>query len=91
MLNIGTYTLRAWGADQTLRYIDALEAGCRQLADTPAPGRSREDVRPGLYRWELGKHVIFFRREPEGIVVSRILHERMLPQRHAFNDEDSTQ
>jgi plasmid stabilization system protein ParE len=27
---------------------------------------------------EAGKHVIFFRREPAGIVVSRILHERML-------------
>ncbi len=85
LLNIGTYTLRTWGAAQTLRYIDALEASCQQLADTPASGRSCEDVRPGLYRQEQGKHVIFFRREPEGILVSRILHERMLPQRRLLS------
>jgi len=43
---------------------------------------------PGLRRMEQGKHVVFFRREPAGILVSRILHERMLPERHAMVDED---
>jgi plasmid stabilization system protein ParE len=37
---------------------------------------------------EAGKHVIFFRREPTGMLISRILHERMLPERHAFEEED---
>jgi toxin ParE1/3/4 len=60
-----------------------------QLADHPASGRSCDDIRPGLYRREQGKHVIFYWREPQGILVSRILHERMLPQRHALNDEDN--
>jgi hypothetical protein len=36
---------------------------------------------------EQGKHVAFFRREPGGILVSRIPHERMLPGRHSFDDE----
>jgi hypothetical protein len=30
---------------------------------------------------------VFFRREPGGILVSRILHERILPERHAVDDE----
>jgi toxin ParE1/3/4 len=89
LLSIGSYTLRTWGEAQTLRYIDALEACCQQLADNPASGRACDDIRPGLYRREQGKHVIFFRREPGGILVSRILHERMLPVRHGFSDEDS--
>jgi toxin ParE1/3/4 len=84
---IGSYTLRAWGEAQTIRYLDALEACCQMLADDPG-GRPCDDVRPGLYRKEQGKHVVFFRREPEGIKVSRILHERMLPGRHLFDDAD---
>jgi toxin ParE1/3/4 len=89
LLNIGIYTLRTWGEAQAVRYLDELEARCQQLADNPASGRSCDDIRPGLYRREQGKHVIFFRREPEGILISRILHERMLPERHDFSDEDS--
>jgi plasmid stabilization system protein ParE len=48
LLSIGSYTLRTWGEAQTLRYIDALEACCQQLADNPASGRSCDDIRPGL-------------------------------------------
>jgi toxin ParE1/3/4 len=89
LLSIGTYTLRNWGEGQTIRYIDELEVCCQQLVDHPASGRSCDDSRPGLYRREQGKHVIFFRREPQGILVSRILHERMRPERHAFDDEEN--
>ena len=89
LLGIGAYTLRTWGQAQTVRYLGELEARCQRLADNPASGRSCDDVRPGLRRMEQGKHVVFFRREPGGILVSRILHERMLPERHAI-DEDET-
>ncbi len=88
LLSIGSYTLRTWGEAQTFRYLGELEACCQQLANNPASGRSCDDIRPGLYRKEQGKHVIFFRRDSTGILISRILHERMLPVRHAFADED---
>jgi toxin ParE1/3/4 len=90
LLSIGSYTLRTWGEAQTFRYLGELEACCQQLADDHASGRSCDDIRPGLYRREQGKHVIFFRRTSGGILVSRILHERMLPVRHAFGDDDIT-
>lgn len=89
LLNIGMYTLRTWGDAQTVRYIDALEACCKQLADNPASGRLCEDIRSGLYRKEQGKHVIFFRREADGVRVIRILHERMLPGKHVFDEEEN--
>jgi toxin ParE1/3/4 len=73
-----------------VRNIDKLGDCCQHLADSPASGRSCDHIRPGLYRMEVGKHVIFFRREPTGILVSRIVHERMLPERHAFDDEGET-
>jgi toxin ParE1/3/4 len=86
LLSIGAYTLRTWGDDQTIRYLDELETCCRMLAGNPALGRSCDDVRPGLRRMECGSHVVFYRKDAEGILVSRILHQGMLRERHAVDD-----
>lgn len=88
LLKIGTYALRRWGEDQVVRYLDDLEACCQMLADNPALGRPSDEIRPGLRRMECGRHVVFYRQESGGILVSRILHERMLPERHGIEDED---
>ena len=87
LLSIAEYTLRTWGENQTVRYLDELESCCRMLADRPALGRACEDVRPGLRRMECGRHVVFYRKDAGGILVSRILHQRMLPERQAIEDE----
>lgn len=86
LLQIGAYTLRQWGEDQTVRYLDELEACCRALADNPGLGRACDEISPGLRRIERGQHVVFYRQEPGGILVSRILHRRMLPERQALDD-----
>jgi len=86
LLSIGTYTLRTWGMDQAIRYIDDLEACCQILADNPALGRPCDEVRPGLRRKEHGRHVVFFRADTGSILISRILHQSMLPERQAFDD-----
>ena len=59
LMDIGAYTLRTWGQEQAILYIDDLEACCRALADNPTSGRSCDHVRPGLRRMEQGKHVSF--------------------------------
>jgi toxin ParE1/3/4 len=89
LLEIGSCTLQTWGIDQAIRYIDQLEACCRRLADNPASGRSCDDVRPGLRRMEQGKHVIFYRQQQRGdVVISRILHQSMLPEKQAIDDAE---
>jgi toxin ParE1/3/4 len=89
LLEIGSYTLQTWGVDQVIRYLDQLEACCQRLANIPASGRSCADVRPGLRRMEHGKHVIFYRQQQRGgIVISRILHQRMLPGEQAIDDTE---
>jgi plasmid stabilization system protein ParE len=57
-------------------------------AGDPALGRLCEDIRPGLRRFEHGKHVLFYRQESRGILLSRILHQRMLPERHVMDSEE---
>ena len=88
LLSIGDYTLRTWGKAQAARYIGDLEDCCQTLADNPALGRKSDELRPGLRRLEHGKHVVFYRKERGGIWFSRILHQRMLPDRHAIDDKD---
>jgi toxin ParE1/3/4 len=87
LLTIGDYSLHKWGKAQTVRYIGELEVCCQTLADNPALGRLCDHVRPGLHRHEHGRHVVFYRPERGGIVVSRVLHQRMLPDRHAIDGE----
>jgi len=58
------------------------------LARNPPLGRPCEDIRPGLRRFEHGKQVLFYHQEPRGILISRILHQRMLPERHAMDSEE---
>jgi toxin ParE1/3/4 len=90
LLGIATYTLNTWGQDQAVRYIDGIEACCEHLANNPELGRACDLVRPGLRRMEYGRHVLFYRVEGKGIVISRILHQRMLPEGKSI-DEDSPQ
>jgi toxin ParE1/3/4 len=89
LLEIGSYILQTWGVDQAIFYIDHLEACCQRLANNPASGQSCHDVRRGLRRLEQGKHVIFYRQQEGGeVLISRILHQRMLPGEQVIDDTE---
>ena len=90
LLAIGDFTIGKWGKTQAARYIGELETCCQKLADNPTLGRLCDDVRPGLRRHEHGRHILFYRQEPGGILVSRILHQHMLPDRHPLDDQEMT-
>lgn len=79
---IAEYTLRTWGIEQATRYLDTLQ-DCRHLiANNPSLGRASDEILVGCRRFEVAKHVIFFRPLGDGVRVLRILHQRMLPERH---------
>lgn len=82
LLEIADYTLCTWGEAQCERYLEQLEQCCQRLAEQQVLGRPCDVIQPGLRRRDQGKHVIFYRRTGEDIVVVRILHERMLPELH---------
>jgi len=86
--SITEYTLQTWGPAQASGYIGQLEGCCELLAGNPLMGRSCDEVCQGLRRIEKGKHVIFYKPERRGILVVRILHQRMLPTRHVLDEPD---
>jgi toxin ParE1/3/4 len=89
LLSIGAYTLRTWGEAQAIRYLDSLERCTKLLAEKPSLGRPCDWIRPGLYRYETGSHVVFYRQKTKDTFVVRILHQSMLPDRQSYNDEAS--
>ena len=89
LLSIGNFTLRTWGKAQTMRYLTELEGCCQTLFDNPALGRICDYIRPGLRRVEHGSHVVFYRQQRDGVLISRILRQRMLPKKHPIDDRDA--
>ena len=80
------YTTDTWGSEQAERYLHLLLHGFDLVAEKPGLGRACDRLRPDLRRFELGKHVIFYKRARGGILISRILHQQRLPTKPHFID-----
>ncbi len=88
---IADYSLSMWGETQCLRYIDSLEQCCQRLAESPSQGRACNDLQPGYFRIEHARHVLFFRKSEDGVLIIRILHACMLSERHLEEIEEEEQ
>ena len=80
------YTIDTWGEQQAENYVEELARCFQLLADSPGLGRACDLIFRGIRRFELGKHVIFYKPDRNGIIVSRILHQRLLPTQSQFMD-----
>ena len=56
------------------RVVERLRAQAQKLAATPGMGRGREDLRPDLFSFPVGRHVLFYCPQPGGIVLVRVIH-----------------
>ena len=81
LAEIARYTAKRWGFDQAETYLLALDAAFVQLAAFPDTGRPFAD-REGYFRIESGSHSVFYRKEPPGVLIVRVLHQRMEPRWH---------
>ncbi len=80
--DIAEYTTDIWGPKQAVKYINALFVCFDRIARNPGLGRRCDSIRPRLRRIEEGKHVIFYESEKNGVFISRILHQSVLPSHH---------
>lgn len=79
---IFNYSFQQWGTAQAVDYIDILEAACSELAETPSQGQDCNYIRPGYRRRHVERHAIYYRIEPFGVAIIRILHHRQDILRH---------
>ncbi|MDJ1006792.1 MAG: type II toxin-antitoxin system RelE/ParE family toxin [Paracoccaceae bacterium] len=82
---IWDYTAETWGFDQANRYTLDIRAVCDDLASGRKMGR-RVHEREGYLRYSIGGHVVFFKELGGGIVVMRVLHQRMDVARYLADD-----
>lgn len=80
------YTIDSWGEEQAEKYLSQLLDAFDLIAQNPGLGRTCDPLSPGLRRFEVGKHVLFYKRMRAGVLVGRILHRSMQPTRPHFID-----
>lgn len=61
--------------DAARRVLQRLRTAATQLAAHPRIGRDRSnDLRFGIYSFPVGAYVMFYREQPGGIVLVRVIH-----------------
>ena len=84
---IADYTINRFGIEQAWRYRDALNDAFQMLKHNPLRGRSAERLATDLRRFEVESHVVFYRPELTGLLIVRVLHQRMDFERHSMTDD----
>jgi toxin ParE1/3/4 len=82
LVQIARFTQQRWGDEQRVRYLTLLDARFRWIAKHPRLGLASDHIRPGYWRCIEGRHVILYRIAQGGVDIIRVVHDRMLPQRH---------
>jgi len=73
--SIRDYTMETWGKGQTRKYLTLLEQRLEWLANNPALGNQRNEVKEGYISFPEGRHIIFYRMAKSGIEVLGIIHQ----------------
>ena len=74
---IWEYTSQHWGVDQAILYTDILFDAFAELAKSPHTAPACDHIRLGYRRRSVERHMIYYRVSDHGIVIVRILHDRM--------------
>ena len=82
LAGIWSYSAETWSAKRADEYIDAFDSAMSLINEFPSIARDASQIKPGLLRYEVGSHVIYFRVDKSSLTVLRILHDRMEPKRH---------
>lgn len=64
-----------WGAGQTRRYLDTIEAQIQRIVENPMLGVDAELPRPGLRKITAGRHTIFYMADDREVQIVRIMHQ----------------
>ena len=76
------YGITAHGRAKAEYYLQTINMTATRLAEFPALGAARDDLRPGLRSLPSGEHRLYYRVDPEEVVILRVLHKAMDPDRH---------
>jgi toxin ParE1/3/4 len=73
---IRAYTIAEWGRPQWLIYYRDLVRGWDRIVAHPDRGQDRSALFPNMRSVRIGRHVVFYLRAADGVVIIRLVHER---------------
>lgn len=79
---IWVHSVKEWGERQADDYIRSIYLALNLVESNPRIARDAGNVRPGLFKYPCGSHIVFFRMREKSIDVIRLLHQRMDFSRH---------
>lgn len=74
---IGRYTQQRWGKAQRRLYLNGLNSQFQRLAETPGLAAERCEFEPPVRIHPYQRHLIVYLAEEGGILIVRVLHQRM--------------
>lgn len=82
--DILAYTLKTWGEKQASIYANTIKSTLFSIAENPFLLLSKERVvkRTAYRTFTFEKHIVFYKIEPERIVIVRILHQSIEAKRY---------
>jgi toxin ParE1/3/4 len=75
-VNTAAWSMEQWGAVQTRRYLDVIEAQIQRIVENPMLGADAELPRPGLRKIVAGRHIIFYLAVECEVQIVRILGQQ---------------
>lgn len=76
------YGIATHGRVKAEHYLQTINMTATRLANFPGLGAARDDLRPGLRSLPSGEHRLYYPVDPEEVVILRVLHKAMDPDRH---------
>ena len=78
LAKIWDYTFDEWSEQQADRYYQLLIDNSNEISKNPNLGKNYKDIMPTLFGFQVGKHIIFYRKiSSNEVEITRILHEMM--------------
>ncbi len=80
--DIWDFSAERWGVAQAERYVLLLRDAAHDIASGHKPSQQVDEIRSGYFKAFAGSHTFWFVRGRDSVVVVRILHQAMDPDRH---------
>ena len=78
LLKMFIYGFETFGLAQAEEYRDSMTRCFQLLSDNSRIGRKADEFAPGARRHEHARHVIFYDEQPDGVLITAIVHERCI-------------
>lgn len=82
LLKIKSYTVEHFAEPQWRKYKATLLSGFQTLADNPELGMRCDDIHHNGFYFPVGKHVAYYIKETDSILIVAVLGRSQLPQKH---------